>query len=127
MDNEFIETLQKKEQELIKQLDGIRTTIGLFMNGNSLNGRSVDSSEVLDTPNIPGSYSEELTWNEKLLYALNRIKTGFVPDIVDELSKVSKQEKEFLLKRITVTASNLKKNKILGAKAYGRKHKYFIK
>ncbi len=127
MDKEFIATLQKKEQELSKQLDSIRTTITLFQNGNSENGHTAESSETIAKPNIPSNYSDDFTWNEKVLYALGRIKNGFVPDIVKELQKVSKDDETLLLKRITVIASNLKKNGILGGKAHGRKLKYFIK
>ena len=128
MDKEFIGTLHKKEQELSKQLDSIRTTIAIFQNGEAA---KVFNDGVTGMPSntiVPDIYSDELTWKERVLFALGVLKKGFVTEIVDELKKHdTKADRDFLIKRITITASNMKADKVLGATVFGRKFKYFIK
>ena len=59
---------------------------------------------------------------------VNKLKNAFVSDIVPELTRLGdKNEEAFLTKRVSVTASNLKRDKELGAKKVGKKSRYFIK
>lgn len=123
--NTFLSTLQEKEKELDKQLTALRTTIQIFQNGQfSPNG----SEAKVATNSIPKTYAEAITWNAKVLFALSKIESGFVQDIVDEMYKHSQEiDKAALFTRVTALASSLKTKKILGGKAYGNKYKYYIK
>lgn len=133
--NSFIQTLREKEKELakeleslplFKQLEGIRSTIHLFQNGSSYKETPMVADAVTV---VPEEYNDEtMTWNQKILFALQGIKEGFVPNIVKELKRLGCPETdEFLMKRVSVTASNLKKEKLIKSVSYGKKVKYFIK
>lgn len=105
------------------KLESLRSTISSFQNGHSETG-----AQSTLRPIIPSSYDNELTWNQKILFIVNKQKNAFVSDIVAEMIKLgAKQDKIFLTKRVSVLASNMKKKKILGAKAVGKKFKFFIK
>jgi hypothetical protein len=121
---DFLVTLKEKEKELSKQLEGLRSTIELFQNGHSSNGAlEVEPERSL----VPAEFEDALTWNQKVLFALGKIQTGFVQDIVNELKKHMKLDEETLFKRVTGIASTLKGKKIIGGKSVGNKTKYFIK
>lgn len=129
---ELLKALKLKEKELIeeiettelgKQLKGIRSTISLFENGSS-NGDLFSGSSALE---IPKTFGEAVTWNGKILFALNKIGSGFVNDIVEELKKHTNESAEELKKKVTVQASNLKSKGLIGGKTIGIKTKYFIK
>jgi hypothetical protein len=123
----FLTTLFEKERQLDKQLEALRTTISIFQNGHPVSV-SGDYVEVEKVNEVPKTYEDANTWKEKILFALGKIQSGFVQDIVDELLKYSKNESsEVLFKRITQYCSTLKKKKVLGAKTVGNKFKYFIK
>lgn len=129
---ELLKVLKQKEKDLIdefettelgKQLKGIRSTISLFENGYS-------NSDVLSHSNgieIPATISEAQTWDSKILFALNNIKSGFVDEIVDELVKHGVDKDDNLKRRVSVGASSLKRKGKLGGKSVGIKTKYFIK
>lgn len=123
----FISTLLEKESLLSKQLEAVRTTMTLFQNGTSANGIEEHETNEHKTE-VPKTYEDAITWNGKILFALSKIQSGFVQDIVVELLKHSKDiDSETLFKKITGLASVLKKKKVLGAKSVGNKYKYFIK
>jgi hypothetical protein len=126
----FITTLKEKELELIEQLEALRTTIKMF-DKTPLSFAPVNnvSEEVrTEKKTIPGVFSEANTWNEKILFALSSIGgSGFVTDIADELSKHMPDDKEALVRKVTVYASALKKKKTLSARQVGNKFKYSIK
>jgi len=130
----FLKTLKEKEKELqteleqnplFKQLELVRATILGFQNGHSENG--VQSKSELD---IPSNYSiEDMTWREKVLFALKKLGQAFISDIVEFVKKQGEKESdEWLDKRIGVTISRLKKVEgVVGVKLYGKKGKYFIR
>ena len=129
---ELLKALRLKEKELIeeiettelgKQLKGIRSTISLFENGSS-NADLLGSSNGLE---IPKTFNDAVTWNSKILFALNKIGSGFVDDIVEELRKHTNESAEELKKKVTVQASSLKSKGQIGGKPIGIKIKYFIK
>lgn len=119
----FLVTLQEKERELDSQLEAVRTTIKIFQNGHPV---SVPEGVKINT--IPKNYEEAQTWNSKIVFALSKIQSGFVQDIVNELLKYSKEiDEKTLFKKVTTLASVLKKKKVLGGKLFGNKMKYFIR
>ena len=127
--NAFLSTLKEKEKELQDQLEALRTTIKMFEKPGLIVGATeAKPLEMgLDNKQIPKSIDEALTWNSKILFALGNIGSGVVQDIVDELRKYLDEDEAVLFKKITGYASTLKKNKVLGAKPYGNKFKYYIK
>lgn len=127
-DSDFLTVLQEKEAELQKQLAALRVTIEMF-GKQQLNGHNGDHKrqETGKTKNIPKTFEEAVTWNAKILYALNKIESGFVQDIVDELKKNMTDDDNTLFRKITTNASAMKGNKILGAKKVGMRYKYYIK
>ncbi len=132
--DDFLKTLIQKEKELrleleqtplFKQWEGIKTTIALFQNGHEQAATNEESK-----PKIPKTYNDsELTWKEKVLFALSKIGEGSVADMVVELKKLGAKEKDdFLTKRVGITVSNLKvKDGVVDAKMDGKKGVYFIK
>jgi hypothetical protein len=127
MDKEFIRTLRQKAQELEKQLEGVRTTIALFDGEEEAEQEEVEPSGNADQLIIPAVYDEGLTWNEKFFFGLTKTPSGFVSDIVKELVKHTDVDEDTLTKRISNSASNLKKKKKVGSKKIGQRVKYFIK
>lgn len=132
--DDFLKTLIEKEKEfrakleqtpLFKQWEGLKTTISVFENGSLTNGSEHSTSKGLVIPTV---YSDDLSWSKKILFALGQLNAGFVSDIIAELRKNGvKESDEFMTKRISTTASSMKKKKILGSKSVGIKEKYFIK
>lgn len=131
--DQFLKTLKDKEKELqskleanpvFKQLEGLRTTISLFESGHSVNGHG----SLFDT-SLPESYNaKEMTWKEKLLYALKQLGEASISDVVGYLkTKGETQDEEWLEKRVGVMMSLLKKEHLVDVKKVGKKSKFFIK
>lgn len=139
-DADFLKTLQDKEAELASQLEqtplwkqimGIRSTIELFMNGESskpTNGVSYTIVTPIETRREL-EYSETGTWESKILFAMQTLGSGYVEDIM-EVIKMHEGEvidDDTLYKRVSQNCSVLKKNgKIDGVKK-GLKVKYYKK
>lgn len=124
--DDFIKTLLQKEDVLLKQLEGLRTTISLFRGDGFVSQNGNNDTRINE--DIPSVFSEAMTWNAKVLFAVNKLGHAFVTDIVDELKKfMPDTDKDFLLKRVTTVASTLKKGGKLKAKAVGIRSKYSIK
>lgn len=132
--NDFLKTLKAKEKDLeielsndprFKQLEGIRSTIALFENEASENGNHSE----FQGKGIPTEYSANLTWREKVLFALNKLGKTFLKNVVDFLKKQGETETDdWLSKRVGVTLSRLKKVEgIVGVRSVGKKKAYFIK
>ena len=135
MEDTILKPLREKERELrskleanplFKQWEGIQSTISLFQNGEMVNGSKPASGNGLD---VPLEFSQDLSWNRKVLFALSKIKTGFITDIIEELKRHgAKEDDDFLAKRISTMASKLKtEHGLIGSKKVGKKAKYFIK
>lgn len=121
MEDRLILTLKEKEKELLNELkesaiykkwESVKTTISMF-EGNNLKAieNSLFNNEIEDDI----IYDENLTWKQKVLYALNKLdgKAGYKSDIIKELQKVDKNSEVDLEKRVGVTISVLLKNKTL--------------
>ncbi len=129
--DDVLNTLQEKEKELRAQLEqtpifiqweSLKRTISLFENGQSANG---GGKKKLVPPSV---YTNELTWNEKLLYVINARQNAFIADIISDLKRLGQQgTDDFLQKRVSTIASALKTRKVLGSKTVGGKEKYFIR
>jgi hypothetical protein len=131
---DLLKALKLKEKEIIeeiettelgKQLKGIRSTIALFENGSS-------NSDVMAHTNgveIPKTFQDAVTWNGKVMFALHKIGSGFVDDIVAELKKynISGETDDSLKRKVSIYASSLKTKKQISGKPIGIKVKYFIK
>ena len=139
--DDFLKTLHDKEKELrleleqtsiFKKWEGVKTTIALFENGQSSNGVSNNPQPGIQQPAtrvaIPKAYhNDELTWNEKVIFALSKLGEGSVADIVDFLKKQGAPEDvEFLTKRVGVTASKLNVNEKINSRLEGRKGIYSL-
>lgn len=122
-----------EENPLFIQWNSLKTTIGLLENGvptsaitpaATIGAQKVYGGGIA----IPVSYSEKLTWREKILFALYILKQGTVHEIIAELKKNGVNETdEFLQKRVSTMASAMKSDNILDATFVGNKAKYFIK
>ena len=138
MDDNFIKSLRVKEKELLqqleqvpifKQLEGLRTTIALFQNGTSVDGPNNGKPTLPEDFRIPTEFSDELSWRGKILFALSRIKSGFIPDLITELRKHGIDETdEFLTHRISTTISKLRNSSdLISTKKMGRNAKYTLR
>jgi hypothetical protein len=131
--DEFLKTLRTKERELelelslnplFKKLEGIRSTIALFESGEVENGQQ-PKSQLTD---VPLEYSDQLSWRQRLLFVVNKLKNPYSSEIIAELKKLgAKENDEFLIKRVGVMLSSMKKKRLLGVRTVGNKFKYFIK
>ena len=128
--NNTIIDLKRKEKEiyqelqtlnLFKQWESLKSTIGLFENINTVQRATKE--------NIPTEYATTLTWGDKVLFAVNRIEEGFVPDIADELLKFEPgMDKETIIKRISGMVSLLiDRDRLRVLKKVGRKNKLGLK
>lgn len=129
-DNQFISTLRIKEKELEAQLEALRTTIKMF-DKQTLNGSLAENKiqdQVGQSKLIPRTFEDAETWKQKILFALGKINSGVVQDIVDELKKhMPDEDDDVLFKKITSYASVMRKDRILVGKPVGNKFEYFIK
>lgn len=134
--NNDLKTLKEIEGRLLTEiskhpafikLEVIRKSISVFENGHNGNGHQ-SSFEAEEKGNIPTEYSSDLSWRVKILFALNRLGKAYISEIIDELKKLGEtKDDDFLLKRVNVTVSNMKRNGVVGAKMVGKKGRYFIK
>jgi len=116
---------QLEQSDLFKDWQSVNKTLSLLKNGYSLNGSETATGNDLV---IPQEFSEDLTWREKVLFALGKIKSGFISDIIKELRKHGiKETDDFLNKRISTTASKSKSDGLIGGKKVGKQAKYFLK
>lgn len=131
--DEVLKRLRDKEKELEEvlsqnpdfiNLESLRVTISLFENGSSENSHQT-ASQLND---IPISYNGQLSWRERLLFVINKLKSAFASEIIVELKRLGEtQTDEFLNKRVGVMLSSMKKKRIIGVRTVDKKFKYFIK
>lgn len=136
-DDNFLNTLYTKKGELAKQMEAIDKAILEF-------GGQLDSinhthfaieSIITATPalfEIPASYNDELTWEEKTIYGLYRCpnKTGFVTDIISALTPFDKtihKENQKAFAAITTKASILGRRGWFNRKNVNGRFKYTLK
>ncbi|MHB8261779.1 MAG: hypothetical protein ACYDCN_14505 [Bacteroidia bacterium] len=130
--NNTITDLENKEKEvykelqnstLFKQWESLKTTIQLFKKSDSV------FVPIKSDENIPTEYNTDLTWAEKVLFALNRINEGFPEDITNEILKFETEtDKEDVFKRVRgKTYMLLNNKKIRIVKKVGRKMVLAIK
>lgn len=137
--NNSLVLLKEIERDLVAKLEGLplfiqleslRKTIATF----EVNGYKVDHThETVVKPKlkpaiIPTSYNAaNLTWKEKVLYVIKKLGTGSMVEIVKEFETLEpKQTTAFLYKRVGVTLTRLKKDKVIQAKQEGKKSRYYI-
>ena len=108
MDNTVVIALKHKEKELIEQLRGVRSTISLFENENK-DLKPKFTNEI----SLEEVYKEDFTWDEKILFVLNKLKTAKVSEICDTIKKYQNIPEDQLTKRVTVTASAMAKDGVL--------------
>ncbi|OFY64193.1 MAG: hypothetical protein A3H98_12510 [Bacteroidetes bacterium RIFCSPLOWO2_02_FULL_36_8] len=129
-DDNFLNTLFEKKQELLQQVTTIDNTILMFGGeiNPEINGKNGKNIINMD---IPNEYDFNLTWEEKTMFALKHLKKeALVEEIVSYLKKLEPDEKEdILFKRVRVAASNLchKRGLIEIAKKIGKKVVYRYK
>lgn len=131
--DEVLKKLHQKEKELreqleqtpvFKQWESVRTTISLFASGEDTNGHSSNGEN--GASEIPKAYTDELTWKQRVLFVLSKIRSGYVEDLARELIKVGMDDtEENISKRVSTTASNLPTD-LVGKQKIGKKVKYFI-
>ena len=138
-DLDFLKTLRDKEAELVsqleqsplfKQIQGIRSTIALFKNGDTVNHENA-GAVIGDLPGKDQGkdYPVNGTWEAKILFALNEIRSGYISDIMKIIDHHEPEtyDEETLYKRVSQNSSVLKKNgKITGIKN-GTSVQYFKK
>lgn len=76
------------------------------------------------------TYNVHLPWSDKIIFALNNIKIGYVDDIIDEILRLEPNiayDRKTLKNRIATYASKLYKANLIGVKEPGRKkYRYTI-
>ena len=122
------------EERLRKELEGnptfaqwlsVKTTLDLLSNGVSANGMK---TPAVNGYAIPDKYTDDLTWRDKVMFAMSEIKEGYIPAIISELKKNGeKKDDDFLQKRVSVTASGLREDGYLRRYKTGKQVKYFLK
>ena len=138
MDKEFVKTLKQKEKDLqlileehvkdfpeYTQLQAIRDAIKAFeLNGHSSN---INISKTIVKSDAPAEY-KNMTWEEKVLFALAIIGEAFVSDIIKELEKYETIPFEKLSRRVTVVTSTLlNRGDIKQVGKEGRRNKVALK
>ncbi|MGV8879391.1 MAG: hypothetical protein ACOH2A_10200 [Sphingobacteriaceae bacterium] len=84
----------------------------------------IQSSKSLE---IPSSYSDKMTINSKIAFALNEIGEGYNEDIANAMAQYEPQsDAKKLSKQISGILSTLKNKGFLTAKRDGRKDKYAL-
>lgn len=126
-------SVKSLEEKLRKELDkipafnqwlSVKTTLDLLENGTMSNGVKSMPRNGFE---MPDKFSEDLTWRQKVMFAVFDINSGFIADIVDQLKKLgAKQGDDFLYKRVSITASKLREDGFLRRKKEGKLVKYFI-
>lgn len=133
MENSILNDLKTKEKELYNQLqssmlfkqwEGLKSTILLY---------EKPANDILqveyNNENIPTEYDSNLTWADKVLFGLSRIKEGFPEDITNEIMKFETvMDSDTVFKNVrgkTYQLLNDKKIKIV--KKVGRKSKLGLK
>ncbi|MCB0508337.1 MAG: hypothetical protein KDE33_07925 [Bacteroidetes bacterium] len=94
---ELIKHLREREQELLRELEAIRTLVSVY------SGDSVSISATKTEDDITGDYGikpkDKSTWEEYALYILKAIGgKGRAADVVKAATKVNPKEKEETLK-----------------------------
>ena len=133
----FLKSLKDKERELVSilektptfmQLEAIRATITTF-ESNGIGLTVVSSSPAKSSPIvIPSDYdAESMAWKERILYIIKKLVNAGVSEILKEIMKLEPdKKKDFLIKRVGVTVSQLKKDGKIGVKKVGKSGKYYI-
>jgi hypothetical protein len=131
----FLKTLEDKEAELTeklhqssiwKQILGIRSTIQLFKEGDNPI-KETNHVEVVGQAPYPSNGNG--TWEQRIIWVLNKINSGFVEDVMEEIqaNEPGTFDKETLYKRVSQNCSVLKSDgKIRGVPESG-KMRYFNK
>jgi hypothetical protein len=74
---------------------------------------------------VPFQYNEKLTWNEKVLFALRNIKSGFTQDIANYIISLEPNlNKLTAIDRIIITASRLKNNGVIDSEKVSKRNMY---
>lgn len=136
---DYIEKLTAIERELYQELEksdvfkrwqSIKNAVAVFKNGHSVPAASSNGTPVVaPVPNnIPSIYSTELTWRQKLLFALRELgKEVSVATLVTYFQqKGEAMEEDALLKRVGVTTSKLRAEGEIKIRLDGRKGFYSL-
>lgn len=137
MTDQYLTDLQKMEEKLraslekspvFKRWDSLKKTIDVFQNGEEItNELSIVAVKKSPTIEIPSTYTNDLTWQKRILFAIKSIEKGFISEIADELLRLGSPEtKEAIEKRVSTITSAMKRDKILGANFFGKRAQYFI-
>jgi hypothetical protein len=136
---DYIQQLMAIERELYQELEksdvfkrwqSIKSAVAVFKNGHAI--PAVSSNGTLVTTPVPNSipsvYSHELTWRQKLLFALRDLgKEVAVSTLVTYFQqKGETMEEEALIKRVGVTTSKLRSEGEIKIRLDGRKGFYSL-
>lgn len=136
MDNHIIyEALLKEEEELRKQIQelqinlrAIEVTTARYKPPyvNHFDKKAIVSNS--DDSQIPNEFDRNWKQEQKVFWALNKVKEGFALEVGEELHN---QQPEITLERATSMAtlflSKLKKDGKITYTKYGKRYKYSIK
>lgn len=142
MNNELIQHLKQEKdslntklldvQELIKKENDLKERIyHIEQLLSKYDGENVANIEIPKiTPNqISSDYDKNFSWEDKCLFALNVIKSGYSSDVVEKIEELEPTlDKKRLKEAVAFYLSKLLKNeKIKKDGQTGRKYKYGIK
>jgi hypothetical protein len=121
-DSQIIKALQEKELYLVNEISKVRAALAVYINDNR-NIEKIIFSPQSSSQNI--EFDQYMTNDQRVIYALRKIKSGVVDNIVDVLIREGDEtSKEKLFKRVTTAASRLYRQNILKADTRGKKYRY---
>lgn len=125
---EHIEFLKSQEKDLLIKREDIDRTLKSIQNTiqHIISNGVIHPTAVPQLSTVILGYDENVTWNEKLLTVLGVIEKGTVRDMVT-IVKVNEPDtdEDLILKRLTITASTLNKEKNSPIKVVGKIGKAF--
>ncbi len=127
-DNGVLNQLSEIEKELLSQLQVIRNAITDLKGEKEKVKNKVNTKLNHTLIKIPKEYNPNLIWKDKVLFALNKLKKAYVSQILDFILDLEKGlDTKATKKAITMNASKLFQDGIIGAEEEANKNKYYLK
>lgn len=117
-----------KYEDIVKNIDAIDRVLKIY-GYNPSKTTIANGQPVATVKHTPSEYSKTLTWERRVLFALNAIGEGFVDDVANKIHDIDADiDVEAAKKRSTLYLSKLYRDgNIKLVSREGRKFKYGIK
>jgi hypothetical protein len=133
-DDDFIKGLKAKEAKMKDSISTKKHEIAVIEKQMVSLKRVIEAFEGIKYGHepkakiaIPATYTKNLSWSEKVIWATKEIGGGFVDNITDVIARLEPElNKKAIKGMVTQYASQLKKSGNLRHEKMGIKYKYFI-